>query len=77
MIDETFTPLTGINVNLKLVQMQNLLPATLAGQGPDVAMQISNDMPVNYAMRNAAVDLAQFPDFDEVAQRFRESALVP
>lgn len=77
MIDETFTPETGIRVTLKLVQMQNLLPATLADQGPDVAMQIGNDVPVNYGMRNAAVDLTQFPDFWEVAERFRESALVP
>lgn len=77
MIDETFTPQTGINVNLKLAQMQTLLPATLAGQGPDVAMQIGNDLPVNYAMRNAAADLTQFPDFEEVSRRFRESAFVP
>ncbi|MFC3341502.1 extracellular solute-binding protein [Paenibacillus abyssi] len=77
MIDETFTPETGINVNLKLVQMQTLLPATLAGQGPDVAMQIGNDIPVNYAMRNAAADLTQFDDFEDVAERFRPSALVP
>ena len=77
MIDETFTPETGIHVNLKLVQMHTLLPATLAGQGPDVAMQIGNDVPVNYAMRNAAADLTAFEDFDEVAKRFRPSALVP
>lgn len=77
MIDETFTPKSGINVNLKLVQMQTLLPATLAGQGPDVAMQIGNDIPVNYAMRNAAADLTQFKDFSSVAERFRPSAMVP
>lgn len=77
MIDETFTPETGINVNLKLVQMHTLLPATLAGQGPDVAMQIGNDIPVNYAMRNAAQDLTQFSDYEEVAKRFRPSAVVP
>ena len=77
MIDETFTEETGINVNLKLVQMHTLLPATLAGQGPDVAMQIENDIPVNFAMRNASVDLTQFTDFDEVATRFRTSAVVP
>jgi ABC-type glycerol-3-phosphate transport system substrate-binding protein len=77
MIDETFTSETGINVNLKLVQMQTLLPATLAGQGPDVAMQIGNDIPVNYAMRNAAADLTQFVDFREVEERFRPSAIVP
>ncbi|XID90291.1 extracellular solute-binding protein [Paenibacillaceae bacterium WGS1546] len=77
MIDETFTPQTGIYVNLKLVQMHTLLPATLAGQGPDVAMQIGNDIPVNYAMRGAAADLRGFSDFEEVAKRFRSSALVP
>jgi len=77
MIDDTFTPQTGISVNLKLVQMHTLLPATLAGQGPDVAMQIGNDIPVNYAMRSAVADLAQFSDFDEVAERFRPSAIVP
>lgn len=77
LIDETFTPRTGINVNLMLVQMHTLLPATLAGQGPDVAMQVTSDIPVNYAMRGAAVDLTQFPDFAEVAANFRESALVP
>ncbi len=77
MIDETFTSATGINVNLKLVNMTTLLPATLAGQGPDVAMQIGNDLPVNFAMRNAAADLTQFADFDEVSSRFRESAVVP
>src|SRR5690606_12793800 len=77
MIDETFTSQTGVNVNLKLVQMHTLLPATLAGQGPDVAMQIDNDIPVNFAMRNAAADLTQFADYAEVAKRFRSSAVVP
>ncbi|SDY95189.1 ABC-type glycerol-3-phosphate transport system, substrate-binding protein [Evansella caseinilytica] len=77
MIDDTFTPETGINVNLKLVQMQVLLPATLAGQGPDVAMQIGNEIPVNYAMRNAVVDVTEFPDYDEVEARFRDSAVLP
>lgn len=77
MIDETFTEETGINVNLKLVQMHTLLPATLAGQGPDVAMQIDNDIPVNFAMRNSSVDLTQFEDYAKVAERFRSSAIVP
>lgn len=77
MIDETFTSMTGINVNLKLVNMGTLLPATLANQGPDIAMQIENDLPVNFAMRNASADLTQFADFEEVKERFRTSAIVP
>jgi hypothetical protein len=54
-----------------------LLPATLAGHGPDVAMQVSEDIPVNYGMRKAVMDLSQFEDFEEVAARFHESALLP
>ena len=77
MIDETFTAKTGIGVNLELVNMGTLLPATLAGQGPDIAMQIGNDLPVNFAMRNASVDLTRFPDFRDVQKRFRPSAMVP
>ncbi|MCR2821527.1 extracellular solute-binding protein [Lederbergia panacisoli] len=77
MIDDTFTPVNGINVNLKLVQMHVLLPATLAGQGPDVAMQVGNEIPVNYAMRNAVADLTQFADFNDITTRFRESGILP
>lgn len=77
LIDESFTPDTNISVHLKLVPGNILLPATLAGEGPDVAMQIGEDVPVNYAMRKAAADLSEFSDFKEVAARFRDSALTP
>ncbi|MEK0313278.1 extracellular solute-binding protein [Cohnella sp. 56] len=77
LIDDTFTSESGISVNLRLVPGNILLPATLAGEGPDVAMQIGEDVPVNYAMRGAAADLSQFPDFEAVASRFRDSGLAP
>lgn len=77
LIDDSFTPESNIAVKLRLVPGNILLPATLAGEGPDVAMQIGEDVPVNYAMRGAAVDLTQFPDFDEIAMRFRESGMEP
>ncbi len=88
LIDESFTSVTGINVNVQLVDMNTLLRAELAGEGPDVAIQVANtngiagavlntgnDTPVNYGLRNAVLDLTQFDDFDEVAQRFYPSAL--
>lgn len=77
MIDDTFTPDNNVGVDLKLVDMSVLLSATLAGQGPDVAMMIGNGDPVNYAMRGAAYDISQFPDYAEVAKRFADSASVP
>lgn len=77
MIDNDFTPKSGVPVNLRLVPGDVLLAATLAGQGPDVAIQVGNDVPVNFAMRSALYDLSQFPDFDEVAERYQQSAMVP
>jgi ABC-type glycerol-3-phosphate transport system substrate-binding protein len=77
MADDTFSKETGISVNLKLVDQKVLLPGTLSGQGPDVAMQISNDVPVNFGMRKAVVDLSQFSDYEQVAGRFRDSAITP
>ncbi len=90
LIDERFTPETGVSVNVQLVDMNALLRATLSGQGPDVAIQVANttgiagavmntgnDTPVNYGLRHAVLDLTQFADFEEVAKRFAESALVP
>lgn len=90
LIDENFTSKTGINVNVQLVDMNTLLRATLADEGPDVAIQVANtngiagavlntgnDTPVNYGIRNAVLDLTRFDDFEEITQRFSESALVP
>jgi ABC-type glycerol-3-phosphate transport system substrate-binding protein len=77
LVDDSFTPLKNIGVDLKLVDMSTLLSATLAGQGPDVAMMIGNGDPVNYAMRGASYDISKFPDFAEVAKRFEDSAMTP
>ncbi len=77
LIDKSFTLDTGINVNVMLVDMSTLLQATLAGQGPDVAIQVGNDLPMNYGLRNAVVDLTQFDDLDSfVEENFNESAMV-
>jgi ABC-type glycerol-3-phosphate transport system substrate-binding protein len=75
LVDNYFIPATGIAVNVKLVNKDVLLSATLAGEGPDVALNVAGKEPVNYALRNAAVDLTQFEDFDEVATWFYEDAL--
>lgn len=77
LIENNFTPQTGIPVNLELVSMGVLLPATLAGRGPDVAMGVPSAQPINFAFRGGVVDLAELPGFEEVASRFMPSALVP
>ena len=77
LIDNSFSPNTDIRVNLQLVSMGSLLTATLANKGPDVALSLSGSDPVNYAIRNAVLDLTQFNDYKEVITRFEESSLVP
>ncbi|MHB1484704.1 MAG: extracellular solute-binding protein [Saccharofermentanales bacterium] len=77
MADNTFTQEKGIAVNLQLISMGALLPATLAGIGPDVALTVGGGDPVNYAARKAVVNLAEFKDFEEIAKRFNESAIAP
>lgn len=88
MIDETFTNQKGINVNVQLVDMSTLLRAELAGEGPDVAIQVANtagiagailntgnDTPVNFGVRSAVMDLSRFSDLGEVTKRFSPAAL--
>ncbi len=77
MVDDTFTPDTGIKVNVEIVDPTALLNAVVAGRGPDVVLSVGADQPVNYALRNAAEDLRQFADCDEVMQVFYESAYRP
>ena len=74
MVDDSFTPQSGIKVNIKLVDPTALLGAVVAGNGPDLVVSTDSWNPVNYALRNAAEDLRQFPDFDQVISRFRPSA---
>ncbi len=77
MIDDTFTPQTGIKINVKLVEGGTLMKAVISGAGPDIVLTIGQGEPVNYALRNAVEDLKQFEDFDEIFSRFYESAYEP
>ncbi len=77
LTDNLFTPESGVGVEIALVDVNSLLPAVLAGQGPDVAMLIDGSLPMNYGMRGAVADLTQFEDFDEVVSRFHTEALTP
>lgn len=63
---------SDFEVNLSMVQGDTVLPATVAGEGPDVVLQSSYSQPTNFAYRNAAYDLTQFSDFEEVFARFPE-----
>jgi len=78
--DDLFTAETNIPVSVRLVAAGSLLPATLAGKGPDVCLTRSSTDAINYAFRGAVVNLADeelFPDYAEVFSQFYDSALTP
>ncbi len=74
MIDDTFTPNTGVPVNVEIVDPGALLNAVLAGRGPNVVLSVGADQPVNYALRNAAEDITQFEGWEEVLAPFTPSS---
>ena len=77
MIVDTYTANTAVGVNMSLVDTgQNLIKATLAGKGPDVALMIPDDTPVNLAMRGMLLDLKDYVSAEDL-KSFRESAVVP
>jgi len=77
MIDDTFTPQTGIKVNVRLVAPDAVMPAVVAGTGPDAALTVPQVDPVNYAVRHAAIDVSRLPGYEELTREFSPSVLVP
>ncbi|HSK69288.1 MAG TPA: extracellular solute-binding protein [Candidatus Limnocylindria bacterium] len=78
LIDQQFVGEYGIPVNLSLIDgSSTLMQATLGGKGPDVALTVYKELPVNLAMRGALLDLAPYAQEEGVLSRFHESALVP
>ncbi len=76
MIEQEFTSTTGISVILQLVPSSTLKTATFSGRGPDVALTVEQAEPIDFALRDAAYDLTQFEDYEEVITRFVDAALV-
>ena len=74
MVDDTFTPKSGVKVNVEIVDPGALLNAVLAGRGPNVVLSVGADQPVNYALRGAAEDITQFADYEDVLSHYTRSS---
>ncbi len=71
LVDQDFTPRTGIEVNINLMTNPNILIlGNAAGDVPDLALGIAESTPADFAMRGAAEDLSGYPGFPEVNERF-------
>lgn len=76
MIDESFTPQYGINVEIDVVQT-SVIEATLAGEGPDVALFVSETDPVFLGSRGILYDVTNMSKYEDIAGRFESELFVP
>ena len=77
MIDEQFTPATGIEVDLSLMTDANkLVLSNASGDTPDVATGINYAIPFELGIRGALVDLTKFDNYKEIFGRYSEGILV-
>lgn len=68
LADESFTPYTGISVDINIVpagqlsagNVNALMLAVTSGKAPDVAMGVDISSPGEFAIRDAVYDLSQF-----------------
>lgn len=78
MIDDSFTPGTGIPVNLNIVTNTNTLLFSASGGDPcDVAVGVGGTLPVDYGIRGALSDLNGLPETAQLLRRFKPASLTP
>ncbi len=75
LVESDFIPKYGISVNLNLVQ-GGVTEAALAGKGPDIALFLGGEYPVNLAARGLLADMKQFEGIEEVCANYHENATV-
>ncbi|WP_240417178.1 extracellular solute-binding protein [Paenibacillus periandrae] len=78
LTDEVFTADTGIKVKVNLLPTPQLLVmSNAAGIQPDVALGLTQDLPVDYAIRGSVTDLSKLPDFGRIYQQFSPGSWLP
>lgn len=86
LADESFTKETNIAVNLNILpsgqlnagNVSALMLSITSHKAPDVALGVSFSDPVEFAFRDATVDLTKFDDFDSyVDGQFYDTMFVP
>lgn len=78
MIDEDFTPKTGIKVDVSIMPDQNkLILANASGDAPDIAASINYAIPFELGIRDAIVDVTKFPNYKEVLSRSVDGLHIP
>ncbi len=85
LADEDFTKEKQIAVNLNILpsgqlnagNVSALMLSLTSGTAPDAAIGVSYSEPVEFAFRDAVVDLTQFSDYEDYASQFYEQMMIP
>ena len=85
LTDNEFTPKYGIGVKINTFPagqlnagaVNALLLAINSGNAPDVAVGVSANSPVEFAIRDALYGLSSFPNYPKVEKRFSKEAMTP
>lgn len=74
LIDSDYNPTADTKINLKLVQ-GGIIEATFSGKGPDLALFIGGDFPIQLAARGVLTDISKFPDYEEQLAKYNDSVM--
>lgn len=78
MISSTFTPETGIEVDVCIMpDAQKLILSNAAGEAPDVALGVDYALPYDLAIRGVLADLTQFDGWEETLGLTATGLLTP
>ena len=76
LVESEFMPEYEIPISVNLV-VGGVVEATLADKGPDVALFLGGEFPVNLAARGLLVDLSELNGYEEMTRLYQETAMVP
>ena len=85
LIEQSFTKETGIVVKTNVIpagqlssgSVNPLMLSLVSGSAPDVALGVDASSPVEFAIRDAVVDLSKMPDYNTISKRFEPQIFTP
>ncbi len=76
LVESEFQVQYDIPISVNLV-VGGVVEATLADKGPDVALYLGGEFPVNLAARGLLTDISRLDGYDAVKSQYQETAMVP
>lgn len=76
LVESEFQQQYNVPISINLV-IGGVVEATLADKGPDVALFLGGEFPVNLAARGLLADLSQMDGYDDMTKLYQDTAMVP